>query len=243
MPAKDLEQEFFGQIALQFSLPSPSLVQKEGTTVLLEFLGKGYESGIGMFTLSGTLEKYDSEARGWELHFRKYYQDEPLKWPYVAKLFDFGFVGTWGNLKWGESFFWWKDFSKPLVSKIDLTAPLLVNTEVDEKIKQAIATGRCTYLVTRKTYKQQLWWNCATCNPQQRLGLCLSCRDNCHKGHKLLTVDTWRIQDQELGFIANCTPLYCDCGIGELLQGGSKCLAIPPDEAIEEEPSDDDEEE
>lgn len=61
---------------------------------------------------------------------------------------------------------------------------------------------QCTYSDTRKVYKKQYWYRCATCWPTRNNGCCQACAAVCHKGHDL----------KEFKY----SLFFCDCGAGDI---------------------------
>jgi len=63
--------------------------------------------------------------------------------------------------------------------------------------------------IQEKIFFVQYWWNCETCEWPHGSGVCVTCKDICHKGHKL-----GRLQEgfSFKGEQANFSKFYCDCG-------------------------------
>jgi hypothetical protein len=72
--------------------------------------------------------------------------------------------------------------------------------EISAAIKDAVASGKCTYLRTGPHYYVQQWYHCRTCRLVDNEGCCEVCRYTCHAGHD---VDTKP---------CNTSIFFCDCG-------------------------------
>ena len=82
------------------------------------------------------------------------------------------------------------------------------------------STVPCTFTVTDKTYVEQPWYNCWTCNPTDNVGVFFVCAHVCHKGHQLGN------QHGEIGIEHfNRLGFYCDCGSGDM-KDPCKCAPV-----------------
>jgi E3 ubiquitin-protein ligase MYCBP2 len=75
----------------------------------------------------------------------------------------------------------------------------------------AVRAKVCTFAVTRRNYQAQWIYRCHTCNLVGNYGVCESCKDACHKGH--------RLSKREFA-----QAFYCDCGPGEVKPNLCKCM-------------------
>jgi nitrous oxidase accessory protein NosD len=67
-------------------------------------------------------------------------------------------------------------------------------------VEEAIRKGLCTFTRTGHHFHQQYWWRCITCELSVHEGVCLVCKEKCHKGHQFVTQQP------------NFSGFYCDCG-------------------------------
>jgi parallel beta-helix repeat protein len=72
--------------------------------------------------------------------------------------------------------------------------------EIHPHVQEAIDAGKCTYTATENNYYNQLVFRCRTCNLVGSEGMCVVCKDICHKGHDI-TVDEPKMSS-----------FFCDCG-------------------------------
>lgn len=75
-----------------------------------------------------------------------------------------------------------------------------------------IENESCTFLMTKKNYKEQHMYNCETCQYVESKGVCTICAFKCHNSHELR--------------YSKYVNFYCDCGGEEPLK--SKCTCIRP---------------
>jgi hypothetical protein len=54
-------------------------------------------------------------------------------------------------------------------------------------VEEAIRKGLCTFTRTGHHFHQQYWWRCITCELSVHEGVCLVCKEKCHKGHQFVT--------------------------------------------------------
>ena len=78
-------------------------------------------------------------------------------------------------------------------------------------IKKLEREKKCTFTATGRNYVKQSWWRCLTCSTSGKVGVCKSCMDICHKGHKIEPT-------------MNVGPFFCDCGAKLLAKVECKCL-------------------
>jgi parallel beta-helix repeat protein len=78
------------------------------------------------------------------------------------------------------------------------SAPVQKKLEPSFDVRRAMKRGICTFSTTGHHFHEQFWWHCETCNLVGNEGVCIVCKDICHKGHQLT----------EGGFSA----FFCDCG-------------------------------
>ncbi len=83
---------------------------------------------------------------------------------------------------------------------------------LEEKLERCIEENKCTYLVTNKNYTPQKFYSCVTCNIGKGNGFCESCKNICHKGHKV----------QE--YPHNPKGCFCDCGGGKTKKNCECCF-------------------
>eukprot|EP01090_Pellita_catalonica_P016339 TRINITY_DN4641_c0_g1_i2.p1 TRINITY_DN4641_c0_g1~~TRINITY_DN4641_c0_g1_i2.p1 ORF type:complete len:373 (-),score=34.41 TRINITY_DN4641_c0_g1_i2:199-1317(-) len=89
-------------------------------------------------------------------------------------------------------------------------------------VLEAIRDGVCTFVKTGPDFQAQYWWNCATCDWPNGSGVCAVCKDICHKGHKLTTMQQGFLFQ---GSPANFCRFYCDCG-SRFCDDTISCLAL-----------------
>ena len=83
---------------------------------------------------------------------------------------------------------------------------------VEEKPEQETDLSKmlCTFTVSEKSFIEQHWYHCYTCDLTFSEGVCSVCAKVCHKGHDLS--------------YARKSRFYCDCGAGSKKFGPCKCL-------------------
>jgi acetyltransferase-like isoleucine patch superfamily enzyme len=82
-----------------------------------------------------------------------------------------------------------------------------IHEEVE--IKKLVDKNCCTFNFSKNNYAFQKWVICRTCAIKEGTGCCMSCANNCHKGHDLSEI--------KIG------PFFCDCGSGDLKE---KCKIL-----------------
>jgi len=79
------------------------------------------------------------------------------------------------------------------------------------RLKELVDRKQCTYTLTGRSYQVQSYFRCITCKTD-RLSVCASCKEVCHKGHELDSEET--------------DLFYCDCGAGDIKDLKCKCLTV-----------------
>jgi len=72
--------------------------------------------------------------------------------------------------------------------------------DLPNEITEAIAKKICTFTLTGEKKKPQAWFECAQCGLRGTLGVCVVCKENCHKAHQLVSNSP------------NFDPFICSCG-------------------------------
>nr|QBK88367.1 MAG: ring finger protein [Mimivirus LCMiAC01] len=72
----------------------------------------------------------------------------------------------------------------------------------------------CTFLQTGKHHQNQYWRNCYTCFKDLGKGVCLTCAQLCHFGHRLGPI--------------KCSMFYCDCGASGKCKAYSNVITPSP---------------
>eukprot|EP01113_Clastostelium_recurvatum_P021644 TRINITY_DN2568_c0_g1_i5.p1 TRINITY_DN2568_c0_g1~~TRINITY_DN2568_c0_g1_i5.p1 ORF type:complete len:897 (-),score=118.68 TRINITY_DN2568_c0_g1_i5:90-2780(-) len=85
----------------------------------------------------------------------------------------------------------------------------------EEHISSSLSSQTCSYAYTGKVARPQIWYECLTCGlTGPNKGICVTCRDQCHKGHDLVPGSHFSAQ-------------ICRCKQKKGLLAKSRCLIQP----------------